>query len=68
MITIPDIARNLLGFEEWGHTKIEAVAYVQEGRRVVKPLDPILGERFLELVEDVIDESALDQLYNLTTR
>jgi len=42
------------------------MAFYKEGRRVVHPLDPTLGEQFVELVEGVLDEGALDQLYNLT--
>ena len=30
-------------------------------------MDPILGNRFVEPMEEVWDEGALDQLYNLTT-
>ena len=41
--------------------------FEKEGYRVIQPLDPILGNRFVEPMEEVWDEGALDQLYNLTT-
>lgn len=42
------------------------MSFEGDGHQVVQSLDPTLGEHFVEPVEDVMDESALDQLYNLT--
>lgn len=42
------------------------MSFEKEGRRVIQSLDPTQGERFVEPVEEVLYENALDQLYNLT--
>ena len=43
------------------------MSFEKEGHIVIEPLDPNLSDLFMELVQKVLDEGALNKLYNLTT-
>lgn len=47
--------------------KKELMIFEVDGVRVIQPLDPYQGPRFIEFVDDREDPWTLDQLYKLTT-
>jgi hypothetical protein len=43
------------------------MTFEADGMKVTQPLDPYQGPRYTNLVEENMEEDALDHLYTLTT-